>query len=194
MRPLGLRLFAVLALLAVVGWGACAQMGPTSMGTATPVRDGVQALTGPPDATVRIEQMPGGLEAPSLTPEQTARAREILEADPRVKALLRGVGYTIEYAPVRDSASGSNEPMGITMMISPARPISIEGSWLMKHYNGPGEPPLEVPVHFPDCAAPNGVAKFFVVFFFKYDKLVQIEPLGVVGFDVGTNRYCRGGK
>ncbi len=170
---------------------------------ATPAKDGVQALLGPPDEPGALEPVPGGgdegFEAPSLTAEQIARAKEILATDPRANALLRGKGYTIEdVIPVIDSESGSNEPVGVTMLITLGRPISVEGFWLMKHDRGPGDPqglgPQSVSVRFPDCAAPNGVLEFIVLVDLTQGKgkLVQLEPLGVPGFDV--NRYnCEGG-
>ncbi len=167
---------------------------------ATPAKDGVQALLGPPEGPTAVEPVPGaGQEAfqvPSLTTAQIATAKEILAANPHANALLRGKAYTIEdVSPVIDSASGSSKPIGVSMMISLGRPISIEGFWLMKHDPGPRDPrgsgPQEVSVHFPDCAAPSGVLKAFATVYLTQGKLVSLEPLGVPGFDVGT-KYCQG--
>ena len=180
----------------------------------TPARDGVQALLGPPDEPVGLEPAPPpdasinlepiaagagdeGFEVRRLTAEETARAEEILATDLRAKALLRGEGYTIEeVGPMGDSESGSNEPVGVSMLISVDPAISVEGFWLMKHDPGPGDPPglgpQEVHVYFPDCAAPNGVRKVIALVYLGLDKLVQLEPLGVPGFDVNSD-YCQGG-
>lgn len=111
--------------------------------------------------------------------------------------MLRGEGYTFkEVFPIIDSDSGSNDLVGVAMLISLDRPISAEGTWLLKHDAGPGDPqgsgPKEVPVHYADCAAPDGVSVVIVVFDFANDKLVQLQPLGVPGFDIG-NKYCQGG-
>lgn len=168
---------------------------------ATPAKDGMQALLGPPDEPLGLEPVPGagdeGFEVPSLTAEEIARAVEILAGDPRANAFLRGKGYTIEeMSPVIDSESGSNEPVGVSMLISLAEPISVEGDWLMKHDPGPGDPPglgpQEVPVYFPGCAAPNGVREVIALVDLTQGKLVQLEPLGVPGFDVNSY-HCQGG-
>jgi len=189
-----MRLYAMIAV-------AIALVGLSTVVLATPARDGVQALLGPPDAPIGLEPVAGAqgepFEAPGLTAEEIARAEEALATHPRANALLRGQGYTIEESgPVIDSESGSDEPIGVFMMITLGRPISAQGTWLLKHDAGPGDPrgsgPKEVPVDYRDCAAPNGVRVVIVVFDFANDKLVQFEPLGVPGFDVGS-KYCQGG-
>jgi hypothetical protein len=168
---------------------------------ATPAKDAVEALLGPPEGPTAVEPVPGAGQndfvVPALTAGQIARAKGILANDARAAALLRGNRYDIEdMVPVMDSASSSSEPIGVSMMISLGRPISVEGFWLMKHDPAPGDAPgsgpQEVSVHYPDCAAPNGVLKAFATVYFTQGKLVVLEPLGVPGFDVGT-KYCQGG-
>ena len=189
-----MRRYAMIAI-------AITLVGLATVVLVTPARHGVQALVGPPNEPVGLEPVAGNLEepfeVPSLTAEEIARAEEALATHPRAKALLRGEGYTFkEVTPVFASDSGSNDPVGVAMLISLGRPISAQGTWLLKHDAGPGDPqgsgPKEVPLQLSDCAAPDGVRVLIVVFDFASDKLVQFEPLGVPGFDVG-NKYCQGG-
>lgn len=153
----------------------------------------------PRNAPVGSEPVAGNrddpFEVPGLTAEEIARAEEALAADPRAKALLNGEDYSFkEVTPVIDSTSESDDAVGVAMLISLDRPISAEGTWLLTHDAGPGDPegsgPKEVPVHFSACAAPNGVREVIVFVDFANDELVQFEPLGVPGFDVGT-KYCQ---
>jgi hypothetical protein len=186
--------------LSIAIGGAIIAVGLVVACVPEPIEDDVQVPPEPPRETPGLEPVPGGgeegFEVPSLTAEQIARAEEILASDPLANAILRGRHYTIdEWAPGIDSESGSNEIVGVSTLISLAEASSVEGTWLMKHDPGPGDPegsdPQRVFVDFPECAAPNGVLKFFAVVDLTRGQLLQLEPLGVPGFDVGL-RYCEG--
>ena len=160
---------------------------------------GVEGLLGPPDVEIAFKPVPGAGEnlfaVPTLTPEQIAMAKDILVAHPMANRLLNGNAYSIEAAPVVDSDSeeGAGVVKAISFTISLQRSKSVEGSWLLKHDirtdGSRGARPQEVPVHMPACAAPNGVTTIIAMVDITEEKVVQLEPLGVPGFDVDI-QYC----
>ncbi len=158
----------------------------------------LQAERGIPNIPFQAKPAPGdeGFEVPTLTAELIAQAEEILASDTRALALLRGSSYTYEPIPVIDSASGSNVLVGVGMLITFEEPISIEGTWLLKHDPAPGDPPglgpQEVLEYMPDCAAPNGIVRAMALVDSARGKLVQFEPLPVPGFDISFS-HCPGG-
>jgi len=166
-----------------------------------PPGDAVRPLLGPgPPKDFRVGPGPGDEEeqfqVPSLTEQDRARAKAILENDPRARALIRGHAYTItKMIPGIDSATGSNALVGALLSISLDQPISVEGNWVLVYPPGPEDPPdlgnQEVSVYFPDCAAPNGVREIMALVDLVEDKLVQFQPLGVPGFDYRLS-YCEG--
>ncbi len=179
---------------------AIVTLGLTIAALATLGRDWLQAEPGPPNIPFRLEPVPGDEEeefvVPTLTAEQIATAEEILAGDSRASALLRGSSYTYEAIPGIDSDSGSNELVGIGMLITFDPPISIEGIWLLNPVRAPGDPPglepQEILEYMPDCAAPNGVVRAIALVDSTQGKLMQLQPLPVPGFDISIS-HCPGG-
>jgi hypothetical protein len=135
-----------------------------------------------------------GLKVPAPSQEQIARARQVLDSDPRVQALLRGRSYSVQNAaPVVDSDSDDPTLLrGIHFILRLAEPVPVEGMWLLKHDDRTG--PVAVPEFFPTCAAPNGVSMVTaLVLLLPEPRLVGFEPLPdpVAGHPVGS-RDCGG--
>ena len=173
-------------------------IGVAIMALATLGGTWLQAERGIPNFPFQAKQAPGdeGFVAPTLTAEQIALAEEILASDARAVALLGGSSYTYKPMPVIDSDSGSEGLVGVGMLITFEPPISIEGTWLKKDILAPGDPrglePQVILEYMPDCVAPNGIVQAIALVDFRPGKLVQLEPLPSVGFDISFTNCPEG--